>query len=150
MQMDCFEKVKKVLLKLYKLQNYFFANVLSISGYCYWVVLHKLNEKAAIIYAEPGADTTSEGIMHTFECTTWLANFMLLWLSIIILCIIEHIVKKRFFNKNSKNVVIIPVFIKVLHSILFWIGLWTPLWRVLLLILCLILLPIYELFSNFL
>ena len=144
MKMFNIKNIFHIVRNIAKLKNYVFTNIMAIYGYSYAVKLHQLNQKRDIIYLDPGADTTDEGIMHTFDSTTALANFIIISFMLAILSIAEYLLRKKF-APNGVLKVKLPLFIEILHSIVFWIGMWFPLSRLAFAILLLLLAPIIML-----
>lgn len=86
--------------------------------------------------------------MHTFDCASALANFIIISFILAILSIAEYFLRKKFApNGVLKHK--LPLFIEILHSILFWIGIWFPLSRLAFAILLLLLAPIIGLMLKF-
>lgn len=139
---------KTYFLKIFSLKKYFFLNIMAICGYAYAAKLHQLNQVKTIIYSSPGADTTDAGIMHSFDCATVLATFIILSFFLAILGVAEFFLRKKFwpngFIKHKPN-----LFVEIAHSVLFWIGFWFPLSRLVAAILFLVIAPISEFLSNF-
>jgi len=138
--------------KVFKLKNYFMANVISLLGYYYMYFLYKIHSRTLVLYANnSGADTTYEGLTLTMNSITQLVKFIILSGIFMLLLLLEYYVKKRFFyNKMFK--IHISKYIKAVHAGLFWIGMWFPLTRLLFGIVMFVLFifsNLYEFFTSF-
>lgn len=138
-----FEKYIHIIMKIAALKNYIFPNLMSISGYLYFIYLYLYRFESSRIYIQPGADETVEAYSHTFEGFAVLVIFIIISLVFFILSIVEYLIRK----KCSSNVILknkLPKSIEIIHSILFWIGILVPLSSLVIAILFVVFAPISD------
>lgn len=121
---------------------------MSLCGYIYAVIRHRLNIEKDLIYLSNGADTTTTGFEHTFVSFLTLVFFIIVSILLLTLATIEYFVKKKKTieqeNIETKN----PSIINIIHTTLILIGLWFPFSRLLITFLFLLLYPISEILSK--
>lgn len=107
--------------KISKLKNYISAHLMSLCGYLYNVHLYFYNLETPKIFSDPGADETVEAYAHTFHYFIVLAFYFVIIVLLILSCIIENILKKKF-NINIFQKFPINIAISKVYNIIFWIG----------------------------
>lgn len=138
-----FEKYIHIIMKIADFKNYIFPNLMSISGYLYFIYFYLYRFESSRIYIQPGADETVKAYSHSFEGFAVLVIFIIISLVFFILSIVEYLIRK----KCSSNVILknkLPKFIEIIHSILFWIGILVPLSSLVIAILFVVFAPISD------
>lgn len=109
------------LKKISKFKNYISANIISLCGYLYNIHLYFYNKQATRIFSDLGADETSEAYAHTFLYFLVIALYFVIIILLILICVIEHIVQKKY-SINILNNIELNKLINKFYNILFWIG----------------------------
>lgn len=132
--------------RISKLKNYIFPNIMSICGYIYAVKLYHINKIRDTIYSFPGADTTSEGIMYTFDRASLLVSFVIISFLLAVCSLTEYCIRKKLSLYTLRHK--IPLAFEIIHSVIFWVGIWFPLSRLIFAIVVVISIPFVELFYT--